>query len=262
MEFLKKHYEKIILSVVLVGVVGFLCLLPFQIDQEKQYIQSKRSGITADPKPYTNVVMAPYNDALTQIKNQPPLHLHGDHNTFNPVMWQLKPDNTLYKVVGANAIGPSTLIIEKIDPIYFTLSIERVSGSSYLIASVRDAAVNRNDRMKKTRYISQSSPKAEGNFTLKEVKGDPANPTELVFELADTKELATVAKDKPFKRVDDYFVDMKYPLENKVFTKIRKGETIGFGGDSYKVVDISPDGVVLLAESSQKKIPVKYNKAN
>ena len=31
MDFVKKHYEKIILSAVLLGVVGFLVFLPFVI---------------------------------------------------------------------------------------------------------------------------------------------------------------------------------------------------------------------------------------
>ncbi len=35
MDFIKKHYDKIILSAVLLGVVGFLVFLPFVISSEQ-----------------------------------------------------------------------------------------------------------------------------------------------------------------------------------------------------------------------------------
>ena len=44
MDFLKKHYEKILLSVVLLGLVGALVFMAFIIPSEQEQGQGKRRG--------------------------------------------------------------------------------------------------------------------------------------------------------------------------------------------------------------------------
>jgi hypothetical protein len=99
-------------------------------------------------------------------------------------------------------------------------------------------------------------------FVLKEVKGAPDNPTEFVIELSgDPKVTGSLTKDAPFKQVEGYVVDLKYPPENLSFNGKRLNDSVAFGGDDYNIVDIVPDGIVLSSRSSTKRILIKYNAA-
>jgi hypothetical protein len=82
-----------------------------------------------------------------------------------------------------------------------------------------------------------------------------------VLELEENQERVEVAKGKPYKRVDDYVAHLKYDLERKDWPKVRKGDKLGFAGDTYKVVDIKADEVVLSADSSGKRTTVKLKSA-
>jgi tripartite-type tricarboxylate transporter receptor subunit TctC len=96
-------------------------------------------------------------------------------------------------------------------------------------------------------------------FVLREVKGPPTEPTELVLELNDTSEVIAVSKDKPFRRVDAYMADMKYDPEKITWTQKRVGAPLRFAGEDYNIVAITQNEVVLSAKSNNKKWPIKYN---
>jgi len=257
MEFLRKHYEKLLLSVVLAGLIGAVFFMLKRIADEREFLDGKRKGITEKMNPYKALNTSAYDSALQRTKTFHPIILHGQHNTFNPVLWQRKPDGALLKVVTGKEIGPTAAMVTDISPLYYILDLERVSGSSYQVSVIREALPNPADRIKRSRYVSLTSPKTEF-FRLKEVKGPADNPTELVFELADTQETVSIAKDKPFKRVDGYTCDIEYPLENQKFAKLRQGDEVAFGGEEY-TVDIKPDEVVLSAKSSTKRTSLKYS---
>ena len=97
-------------------------------------------------------------------------------------------------------------------------------------------------------------------FTLVNVIGAPENPDQLLLKLADSDETVPVSRDKPYQRVNAYSADLRYDMDTPKFvrTGLRVGAVIAFGGDSYTVVDIKPDEVVLLAQSNQKKTSLRY----
>lgn len=263
MEFLKRHYEKIILSVVLVVLAIGVALLPMQLRQEKEYVASKVKGITAEPKKYQALNTASFENVLNRTASNSPVVLSGapGHNTFNPVLWQVGPDGTLYKNDSDEKLGFKKLELVDTKELRYIISLEKVSGNSYLIGIIKENAVRPADRQKKTRYFSKTSANAEGLFKLTEVKGAAENPEALVFELADTKEQAVVAKDKPFIRVDEYLADLKYDPEKRVWKQQRKGNEIGFNGDAYKIMDIKADEVLVFQKSSGKQLVVKKKNA-
>jgi hypothetical protein len=53
--------------------------------------------------------------------------------------------------------------------------------------------------------------------------------------------------------------DLKYPPENKTFPGLRVNSVISFGGDSYTIVDIKADEVVLSAQSNQKRYTKSFS---
>ena len=44
MEFLKRHYEKVLLSLVLLGLATVAAMLPLKIRKEREELESKRKG--------------------------------------------------------------------------------------------------------------------------------------------------------------------------------------------------------------------------
>jgi hypothetical protein len=140
-------------------------------------------------------------------------------------------------------------------------------GALYKFSIEDQAAVIPAQRHKRPHYSSLAKGydtvtdklggKNEG-YTLKEVKGPPENPDQLVLVLADTQATATLSKDKPFRRVDAYSADLKYDPGNFSRAGLRVGDHLSFAGDDYNVIDIQSNAVILLAQSNQKHYTLTY----
>jgi hypothetical protein len=64
--------------------------------------------------------------------------------------------------------------------------------------------------------------------------------------------------EPPYKRVDGYQADLKYPPQpNRVMDKQRVGDTVNLNGEIYKIVAINPNEVVLKAQTNEKKWTIK-----
>jgi hypothetical protein len=170
-----------------------------------------------------------------------------------------KPDGTAYKIVTGDETGPGALIVTNQRPLYLTITLDSVSttesGTRYVLYVEREAAAKAANRGRKP-FVAKKDEKNEV-FVLREIKGPVEAPTELVVELVEGGEVVSVSKEKPFKRVDGYMVDLKYPLENRQpWLNQRVGGALKFGGEDYKIVAITKTEVVVLAQSNQKKTPV------
>ena len=70
MDFIKKNYEKIILSVVLLGVVGALVALPFVIQQDKEDTTAMVTSVTSPKvKPLDPLDLTAQNNLLVFSKS-------------------------------------------------------------------------------------------------------------------------------------------------------------------------------------------------
>ncbi len=257
MEFLKKHYEKVILSVILALLAVALALLPGRIEAIRVQLQEHRDSLIKSAKNYPPVNMTEFFAALSGLTNYPVVKLSGEHNLFMPVLWLVDANGQIVKVVSEKQVGPEALKITKISPLYFIISLERVSGSSYTIGITDESAVRAYDRRTKTRYVSSTSPKTEF-FKLSEVKGEPNNPESLVLELTNEEKKIEISKDKPYKEIRTYIADMRYDMENAVFTNKRTNDVITFAGDDFRIEDIRPDEVILVSQSSTRRFIIKY----
>jgi hypothetical protein len=258
MGFIKRHYERILLGAVLLGLAVGVALLPFKIDSEKkdlkELIDPKLAG---KPKSLDPVDEARFSAVYGRLEKPTPVNFSRPHNLFNPVQWQRKPDGTLIKVANDNTIGPGALVITKMNPLFTTVSFESAgaSGSNYFVSVTRDAAIKRADRGKQSFSIEIG---AKGNFmSLQEVKGAPEKP-ELVLVLADTGAKITVSADSPFQRVDGYSVDVKYDPEKRTWLNRRVNDKLMFYGDEFTIVAINQVAtnqfeVVVSAKSTGKK---------
>ncbi len=262
MDFLKKHYEKILLGVVLLGLVGAMVFLPFMILHDRTMLDDTRMGIISHPvKPLPPLDLTGESNTAQRLQLPYQLDLETTNKLFNPVEWERAVDNTLIKISTGNEIGPHAVKIARLTPLYFTLTLDSVQtnefGVRYIIGVERQAAPVTWQRAKRQHYASVGE-KNEA-FTITDVQGPPADPTQLILQLTDSGETATLSREKPFHRVDGYLVDLKYRPEGKSWDSQRVGGDLKFAGDDYIIVAINRNEVVLSAASNQKKTTLTYD---
>ena len=263
MDFLKKHYEKVLLGVVLLGLAVAVAFLPFKIASEKQKLEDMRNQlIHTKVKPLTNLDLALPDTILKRVAAPAMIDLSAPNRLFNPMPWQKAADGHLIKADATN-IGPNAVTITKMVPLYLKLTLDSVTvletGPRYVIGIQKEAALNPRDRDKTQKYCSVNTK--NDTFTLREVKAAPDNPTNVsvVLELSDTAQRVTLATNQPFHRIDGYTVDLKYAPEGKTWTNRRIGSTLSFNGEDYNIVRITENEVVFSAKSNQKKWTIKYS---
>ena len=277
MEFIKRNYEKIILSLVLLGLVGALAFMPVVISYDQQQMQTMKDKIIPRKvEALPPLDLSRQQTVLDRLKAPYNLDLSTTNKLFNPVSWQKQGDGTLLKLATGHEVGPDAAVVTKITPLYFSISLDSVNTTQagtnepsfrYVFSIEDQSAAVVAQRRKRSQYASKGETvsdkavagKNEG-FILKEVKGPPENPDQVVLLLADTQTNAIVAKGKPYRRVDTYTADLKYDVEKPVYTVagLRVGDHLSFGGDDYNVIAIEKNEVKLLAQSNQKKYTLPY----
>ena len=271
MDFVKKHYEKILLGFVLLGLVGALVFLPFMIASDQQKLKDMSYGVV-HPKaaPLPGLDLTRETDVLGRLQSPYKLDFSTTNKLFNSVPWSKTPDGHLQKLAADNVV--SLAVITNITPLYLILALDSMEtnsmetnevGTRYVISMERQAAALLAQRVKKQHYASIGEKVGEKNnaFIVREVSGSPADPgtLKLTVQLTDTGESATLSKDKPFRRVDGYSADLKYDPEKKTWQGQRVGASLKFAGDDFIIIAIDPGAVVLSARSNQKKTTLNYN---
>ena len=262
MDFLKKHYEKVLLGVVLLGLAVAVAFLPFKIASDKQDLENKRITLI-----HPKVKLLPPLDLvepdryLKRMVSPAMLDFSAPNKLFNPMPWQKAVDGRLIKVDTGN-VGPNALTITKLTPLYLKLTLDSVTlldTPRCVIGIEKEAAPNLRERTKAQKYCSLNDKNE--TFTLREVKGAPGNLTNItaVLELNDTKQRAEVSREQPFRRIDGYMVDLKYAPESKTWKDRRVGASLPFNGEDYNIVAITENEVVLSAKSNRKKWIIKYS---
>src|SRR5581483_656851 len=240
MDLIKKHYEKVLLGVVLLGLTVAVALLPFIISAKRASLEEKRVNNVPRPKPLPQLDMTLEDTALQRVQSPVKLDFTTGHNLFNPVLWQKQPDGRLVKVQTGKEIGVGALEVTDIRPLYLQVTYDSPNANGYFIFIERQAAADARNRPKKEAFVIKGEKKEKDLFTLREVKGPPEKPTELVLELNETGDTFSVSPDKPFKRVEGYQADLKYGQElNKIWKNQRVGASLNFAGGQYIIVAIT-----------------------
>jgi hypothetical protein len=264
MNFVKKHYEKILLSVVLLGLMGVLVFMLYLIPSDRQRLADIRQSIISHAvKPLDPLDLTRETNVSARLQSPYKLDFSTTNKLFNPVQWQKTPDGRLIKISSGNEIGPKAVVITKITPLCLILTLDSIEtnefGARYVISMERQAAVLPAQRGKRQHYASVGEKNE--TFAIADVNGSPGNPAQLklILQLTDTGERATLSKDKPFRRTDGYSADLKYDPEGKKWQGQRIGADLKFAGDDNIVVAINQDTVILLARSKQKKTTLTYS---
>ncbi|MEI8289537.1 MAG: hypothetical protein WCH99_08675 [Verrucomicrobiota bacterium] len=260
MDFLKKNYEKILLGLVLTGLIGVLAFMLFYISGDKAEMEQKRKELVNPPvKALPALDLVSQSNVVARLQTPVNLDLEASHKLFNPLEWQLGLDSNLVKAV--TKTGLKVVVVSGITPLNLNVSFDSVitntAGALYVIGVERQAAPVPYKRRKQPYYVTMGD-KPNDTFALVEVKGPAENPDSLSLKLLDTGEVVSIARGKPFVRVDGYLADFRYDPEKKVFKAQRKGDKVSFGGGDYLVFEVNQNELVLSDQSNQKKTPLPF----
>lgn len=256
MEFLKKHYEKILLGAVLLGLAVAAAALPFAIKQAEADL-SQVTAVKPQTKIRPPIDMSTNEAALMTLTNPPRLILSGDHNVFNPVVWKTNSEGKFFKFLD---VGPKAIKIVKLAPLQYIIAFEKTNGQGFNFMVTRDVAVARLPSRPASRFSKLNEKSVPvGEFILRGVEGPADNPGKFKLEILDTKETVTITRDTPYRKVEGYSADLYYDPDKKSFTDVR---TVGFnseitlGGEIYKVIDITENQIRLQSVSTSKQYTI------
>ena len=265
MQFIKNHYEKILLGAVLLGLVGLLVAMWFVIETDREKMDElSRVYFPPRPQPLPDLNSNALEEAMSRLATTPTLDLLTTNKLFNPVPWLVGKDGRLIKVDNDTMFGPGAIVVTNIEPLYFTITLEAATtnsaGGLYTFVEEDQSATRTWERRPRRHYASvgvdvsdRTVTGKDESFKLIAVKGAPDNPDELDLRLAGTGGTVTLSKAKPFRRVEGYTADLTYAPDNFTFPGLRVGSSIKFGGEGYNIIGISQNEVVLLAQSNQKR---------
>ena len=267
-DFVKIHYEKILLSVVLLALAAAAAYLPMKISDHKRKLEDiRKPRPVVAAKPSKAADLSTNIAVLEHVQKLPELRLTRPHNLLNPVTWRKTPDGRLIKIDTEDKEGPGALQVTKISPLHFTISYSGISGGGdflrYQFVVRNEGDTNRTRRANRMVFVSPGGKNEKNDyFVLRDIIGPPANPNGFVLELVDGKETVEVTKTKPFDRIAGYAADLSYPLEaGRTFLDKRVKDPIKFGGGEYNIVAINQNEVTVQA-SSNKRTTIRFTAPN
>jgi len=272
MEFLKNHYEKVVLSLVLLLMAGGAVMLVLGAGSVQQELDNFKKVVVEStgqrPEPPNR------GEYLAAISNAQPrlIDLTKGHKVFNPELWYVNTNGDL--IIGTN-VGVSKLFVTEIKPLRLKLELV-ISGNaerpSYLVKMTKEfmpkvtdqKPINRSINLNSTNYLDETKPvrKFQHYLVPRAINGPPDNPTvELDYhDPSRDVEKVKLTKAQPFETVVDYGAKLLYSVENIQFPSParkdinyeRKDSQLVFAGDTNIIVEITATNVVVKAISNDK----------
>jgi hypothetical protein len=261
MDFLKLHYEKLILSLVLVLLAAGAVMIPLQITSNRDLISksldSPRSRNIAEYEPAD---LRKLDDTLSDLEMDVVLDLSSAHHLINPVRWKAGADGTFYP---ETLLNPATAVqIVEVIPLYLKATFRSVSGAGtgrvkyeFMIAQQAHEKKNRRSDMRRSLEVNKSY--TDHPFILREARGPLDNPSELILVHADTAEQITVTPTRPYAKLGGYKVDLKVTQPTEVIKRnLFVGDSLRVGDVSYNIVAIGEDEVTVEAKSTKQRTTI------
>jgi hypothetical protein len=255
MQFLKRHYEKIILCLVLLGLAGAAVWIKMEIAEVSEGLTAP-TGAPKKSAPMVPMDLSAAQKTLAQITNPPPVVLSGEHNLFNPVTWKRNTNGDLIKILKS---GPDALTVTNITPLYTIIAYDHPIGSGGIYVMTWQIQANlAHPGHKATEFAKQDEKLKSGLYIIRGIKGAPDEPSELELEILATGEKVSVTTNNPYQRVDGYIADLRYEPELKTMQKLHVDSQITLDGEMYKVIEISSNAVRVQANRTTKVTEIKW----
>jgi hypothetical protein len=261
MEFLKKHYEKMVLCVVLLGLAAAVLWSKSASEKVKEQAVGPVTGPPPRTTPPPPLDLSNEQQALAQLTNPPPVVLSGDHNTFNPVTWKRKANGDLIKIIKT---GPDALMVTNIVPLYTIISYIRPNeGPIYVMGIQSNADLSQPNTHPKTVYPRKDEKNKSWPFIVRGTKGAEADPSEINLEIIDTGNTDVwVSTNNPYRQVSSHWADLKYDPEPQLDLRKKKvKDELTLDNEPYIIVEITNDAVRVQSRRTTKVTEIKWNKS-
>lgn len=260
-DIFQQHYEKIILGVVLLALLGAALYLPIRVSQNRQAIQEARDKTERIPRQQSQPVDTARAEALLKRAARPPaLELADGHRLFNPDLWKRNPNGDLLRIRTGEEEGPAGLVLVETRPLYFRVAFEGVQASGDNVRyqfGVTDETAGGGRARKTPRFLSVGQPVREVPFLLQKVNGDPRDPASVEIRLRESNEVMTITKDEPFARVAGHEADLRHDALGKNFKAVRARQNLTLGSEAYNVVAVTQDALTLQSSKTQKRWTIR-----
>ncbi len=260
----KRHWEKALLALALVGLIGAVIYLNEMKSEENAKIDEYEKGVLRPKvKPYPTLDVNMLTSAMRQATNHASLQFSPPHNLFNPVKWQKRTaTGERIKAETGRELGINAVQIAKTTPLATTITLDAPSGSGANMSVTMEGNSTNYYRQRLRAFVSTNTTdrvhRTSRLFSLRDFRTTADGNAEADIELTDGTR-ATVTAAKPFNRVEAYKADLFYPPENLSFKDRRAGDTLTVAGEDYIIVAISANEVVVSARSNDRRTTIRNN---
>lgn len=272
MEFLKNHYEKIILSVVLIGLAGSAGFLALQSMGFRSTMSDTRQ---LAPRPQAPSEASRTNEifeALTNARAPQEVDFDGDHKIFSPekiiknpiteevfTAEQVGPKNVEVRAIHSHALNlvqEVRTLLEK-SSLYIKYLAEFEYGTMATRWGKTPAREGRPVRLSGT--VSRSK---QIQLTVVKVPPDLSNSaaieTELEIVIGGGLPEKILLQGTNIWRKDILFsTDLYYPPTKQEYKNVRVGTPLYFAGDTNTVIQITDKEVTVRASSNNKRTTIE-----
>jgi hypothetical protein len=258
----RQHYEKIILSVALLLLAGAVIYLFNESKTQAGKIREIPIGYEKKKvNPVQPVELSGFLAVLKQAEKPFVLDFSGPHNLFNPVQWRINKGSTTWiKVVSPDLVGPQAMRIIEIRPVHLSVAFGQAvssgTGEQLVVNGYWMFVTNEMAAIPKLRinrlFMSVNATNKDAPFILREAKGSAQEPEQFAAEFKEAGEKFSFAPAKPYFKIIGNEANLRYPASTNTTGFVRKGAPLDIDGQPYKVVDITPNEVVLSDDSNGK----------
>ncbi|MSU31826.1 MAG: hypothetical protein EXS25_04020 [Pedosphaera sp.] len=263
MDFLKKHYEKLILGFVLLSVAGVALYLVLTVGQVRSDLDKALEQFAgAKPKELQPANLSTNESSLTKVTHPRAVLLGAlDHYTFNPVPWARGANGRLERTKPRPDIGAAGLSYVRAQELLLEIGFAQVAGTPeaprYQFMIRKDYEKKVSDRRSSVESVAVGGGNKDQLFKLLQVKGPKEDPSEFSCELVSTRESFVLSKLKTLKKIRGYSADIRYEAERKDFSQKRVGDSINLSGVLHKIVAIEKDELVVSAPNYVRSTVLK-----
>lgn len=273
MEFLKNHYEKILLSLVLIGLAGAAGMLAIQALEARSNMAALVELKPNIRKPAPIDAVGSLAESLTNAKAPQRVDFDGAHKIFNPE--KILRNRNTGELIPNGEIGPKNLVVQQIRPLRLVVRAESktVVGRKRLYLhylaefEYGSTGLRWNKRTiskegSQIRLVGQSAKAKQMMFTVNKI-GDPEGELSVDLELTVGAGLPIPIQlrgTNTWEREMEYAADLHYPPENRGFQNVRANQPLfpPFAGDTNYVIQITRNAVTLRSLSNQKRITLRW----
>ncbi len=269
MDFLKNHYEKLILSVVLLGLAVAAGYLPFVVSSVRERLAEVTTAIEEGRvEPLKPLDLSTNEAVLARVTSKVEFAFgEGPHGLFTPAgTWRKGPGPGGWPPIPPAPSGVEGLKVTSISPLELKVEFQGVSqGSSaafgYRYRFYMQNEASTNSALARGRILilaAKGKPSPTDPLFIKDIIGPPDDPDSIQLQLTDSRQVITVTKDKPHVEVAGFSADLRHERENRNYPRQRPGSKLTIGGTVYNVVAINERDVTIEDDKTKRRTVIPF----